>query len=134
MILKVLLLTLLIVTSQSRLLAGMEDLPQEDKNEGAKEETKEETKEEAKEETKEEEKKSEDVQAVVSNPDPSLEPALNPGIVPVVEVEDKGPGVASSSAVSGQQPRGKRFYILMGVVVLMIGAVCTAFILGKPKE
>ena len=32
------------------------------------------------------------------------------------------------------EPRGKRFYILMAVSVLMIGAVCSAFILGKKKE
>ena len=32
------------------------------------------------------------------------------------------------------EPRGKKFYILMAVSVLMIGAVCSAFILGKKKE
>ena len=32
------------------------------------------------------------------------------------------------------QPKSKRFYILLAVSVLMIGAVCSAFILGKKKE
>ena len=52
---------------------------------------------------------------------------------------DAGSKVAGGSKPAGKddkkpEPRGKRFYILMAVSVLMIGAVCSAFILGKKKE
>ena len=70
-----------------------------------------------------EDKKEEEVKQIDSN-----EKVEHP------DQEKKTQDEGATETKKGPAPRGKRFYILMAVSVLMIGAICSAFILGKKKE
>ena len=66
--------------------------------------------------------------------EPAIEVDLKPVATPIVVVEKQKEVATPPAAVVTSQSRGKIFYPLMAVAVLFIGAVCSAFILGKKKE
>lgn len=130
--LKILLLAMLVFTCSSRLLT--EAAPAvEEKKEGEAEvppatDTPAEEKKEGGDAPKEE------PAAGTSEVKPEAEAPKADAKHPVAHKKDEPIHHGFHKADKTVEPRGKKFYILMAVSVLMIGAVCSAFILGKKKE